>query len=389
MQAEQKPTVWLFIDIAPGFGGHEVMLLRWIEELQLASAQKPILVCCSDSRLAATARDICQVETVVPVARAGSKVSILSSILRLLRLVHRLKRKYSPELVVVAEGGLLAQRHGLFVARLLRLCTVLYVPLVASFSAMQIEGAADLERRVRSFYGRLPDAWLTITQDQAAEFRNWAGVRQPIFLLPNTVNRQVETAAGTLLPRASDPAKKLRVLVLGRLDRHQKGLDLLLRYLQDSPHLAEYLVVSLVGEGSYREAIDAALLADEALRQLLIVQSWEDPLKAMSEHDVLLITSRFEGVPLVMLEAMCVGIPVIATDLSGTREYLDEFCRYPPGQMNVAFDRLLQLRQAESLRREIAERNLETFRARASGEAFKGAVRDLTGQLHSLVQNRV
>jgi glycosyltransferase involved in cell wall biosynthesis len=387
MQPERK-HVWLFIDIATSFGGHEVMLLRWIEELRLASARKPILVCCSDSRLAAMARDICEVETVMPVGSGGSKLSTASFIFRLLRVVYRLKRKHSPELVVVAEGGLLAQRHGLFVARLLRLCTVLYVPLVASFSAMQIENAADLERRVRSFYGKLPHAWLTITHEQSVEFRSWAGVRQPIFLLPNTVSRQVETAAGTLLPRASVAAKKLRVLVLGRMDRHQKGLDLLLQFLQASPHLAEYLVVSLIGEGPYRGTIDAALKADEGLRQVLVVQSWEDPLKAMSEHDVLLMTSRFEGVPLVMLEAMCVGIPVIATDLSGTREYLDEFCRYPVGDIHIAFDRLLQLRQIESLRHEIAARNLETFKARASGEAFKGAVRELTEQLHSLVQHR-
>jgi glycosyltransferase involved in cell wall biosynthesis len=253
---------------------------------------------------------------------------------------------------------------------------------------MEIEGAADLEHRVRSFYGKLPNAWLTITQDQTVEFRSWAGVRQPIFLLPNTVNRQVEKAAGTLLPRASDPGQKLRILVLGRMDRHQKGLDLLLKYLQASPHLAEHVIVSLVGEGPYREVIDAALSADVALRKLLVVQSWEDPLKTMAEHDVLLITSRFEGVPLVMLEAMCVGIPVIATDLSGTSEYLDDFSRYPVGQMDVAFDRLLRLRQVDELRHDVAVKNLETFRARASGEAFKEAVKGLTEQLQALAQNR-
>jgi glycosyltransferase involved in cell wall biosynthesis len=373
------PAVWLFVNLAASFGGHEVMMLRWIEELP-ARDVRPILICRHNSRLAESARPYCQIEEVAPPKAGAPKWTVLLFICRLLQKMLLLKLRHSPEMAVVAEGGIMAQRHGLFVARLLRLYTVLYVPLVASFSSMQVTGADTLERRTRAFYGKLPSAWLTITAEQADELRRWSGVRQPIFQLPNTVGRHMEKHAGTLLPRTSFDTR-LRVLVLGRLDCHQKGLDLLMEYLRRSPHLAEHMTVRLVGEGPYWQSISAALDADPALRSFVSLEPWDEPSQVLAKHDVLLITSRYEGVPLVMLEAMCAGVPVVASDLSGTRSYLDDACLYPVGQMNLAFERLRTLHQSQSLRTQIAAANFDRFKRRASGAVFTEAVSRLVSQL--------
>lgn len=386
--ATHSAACWLFVDLAEDFGGHEVMLLRWMEALRAATSVRPVLLCAAGSRLAATARANCDVECVAPTKPGASKFAMLSALWRVLSCMRRLKHKLAPELVIVAEGGLMAQRHGLYVARLLRLRTVLYVPIVDSFSAMQVRDAARLDDRVRSFYAKLPNAWLTITAEQAAGFRQWSGARQPVFELPNTVARSIEDAAGRFLPQsARDADKRLRVLVLGRLDRYQKGLDLLLDHLRQSPSLASEMAITLCGEGPYRVEIEAALAANVNLRELLCLRPWSDPLQAFAGHDVLLITSRFEGVPLVMLEAMCAGLPVVASDLPGIRPYIDAACRYPVGQLDSAFACLSQLHRSETLRREIALRNLDRFKSLASGAAFAAAVGALAPRLRQLAHS--
>ena len=378
--ANGAQSFWLFIDLASTFGGHEVMLLRWIEELP-HSGVRPVLICGRNSRLARTAPTYCQIEEIALLEEGAGKLAVFCFICRLWLKMLQLKLRHAPEIAVVAEGAIMAQRHGLYVARLLRLYTVLYVPLVSSFSAMQVAGAAALERRTRNFYGKLPGAWLTITSEQADELRRWSGVCQPIFLLPNAVGRDIETIAGTLLRETPSSTARLRVLVLGRMDRHQKGLDFLMEYLRRSPHLAEQMVIRLVGEGPYWQTLSAELGNDTALQSFVSMHPWGAPSQVLAQHDVLLITSRFEGVPLVMLEAMCVGIPVIAADLAGTRSYLDTDCLYPVGRMDLAFERLSMLHRSQSLRMQIAAANLNRFKNGASGAVFAQAVSRLVLQL--------
>jgi glycosyltransferase involved in cell wall biosynthesis len=135
-----------------------------------------------------------------------------------------------------------------------------------------------------------------------------------------------------------------------------------------------------VGDGSYRTTIETWLQSNETLRALIELQPWSDTIEALQASDVVLIPSRFEGVPLVMLEAMAVGVPVIASDLPGTQPYLGDDSRFPVGDLARAFDLVLALRD-ETHRRDVIARNRAAFNARASGEVFANSVRRLTQEL--------
>ncbi len=380
-----RPTTWLFIDLAEDFGGHEVMLLRWIDEVQRQSNIQALLVCRHGSRLASVAAAHCQT-----IGISGPKAGLLGKLgfmMRLTRWLWRYQRIHRPELAVIAEGCLLAQRHGLYAARLVGLHTLLYVPLVSSFTSMNLPDAARLEQRVRRFYGKLPHAWLTITQPQAEEFRAWSGVGQPIFTLPNTVLPSLESG---LLQRPNFATRSgpMRILVLGRLDAHQKGLDLLLDHLKRNPqHMGDFKV-HFVGEGAYGEVLRRECEQHPALDELIELEAWASPLDVFHRFDALLMPSRFEGVPLVMLEAMACGLPVFASDLAGTRAYLPQSCLFAVGCLDQAFASLTRLRQSPTRAQRLSKRNLAVFRKLASGSAFLAAVEALTAQLQLAAQRR-
>jgi len=379
MSATGDRPVWIFIDLAPEFGGHEVMLLRWIESLQRQGSIEPLLVCAAGSRLATLGA--AQVHTVEVELAQGGRVDRLVKFARFLRQLHALKRAHRPARAVVAEGCLMAQRHGLFAARALGLRPVLYVPLVSSFEAMGVPDGARLDRKVRGFYRKLPEAWLTITSQQADELRSWSGIQQPVFCLPNTVSGEFDTTAEAPAPDRTGPVK---VLVLGRLEPFQKGLDRLLEHLKARPGLASHVHVSFVGEGPYLPTLEAALRDNPALAGLVTLEGWQDAATALANHDVLLMASRFEGVPLVMLEAMASGVPVVTTDMPGTRPYLPASCLFQFGDFDRAFEAVRALRDQPGLRESVVQHNRDAFARLASPAAFEDGVNRLTADLNAL-----
>jgi glycosyltransferase involved in cell wall biosynthesis len=56
---------------------------------------------------------------------------------------------------------------------------------------------------------------------------------------------------------------------------------------------------------------------------------WTDePARVLAAADALILPSRYEGVPLVMLEALACGRPVCATDRDGMRDWLPAEWRF-------------------------------------------------------------
>jgi|tagenome__1003787_1003787.scaffolds.fasta_scaffold20900679_2 glycosyltransferase involved in cell wall biosynthesis len=104
---------------------------------------------------------------------------------------------------------------------------------------------------------------------------------------------------------------------IGRLHR-QKGFDLLVRAMVRLPgaHLL------LVGDGPEREPLQA--LADElGVAERMTITGWSDrSTDWLSAMDAVALPSRFEGLPLVLLEAMACGRAVVGTNVGSIGDAL-------------------------------------------------------------------
>jgi glycosyltransferase involved in cell wall biosynthesis len=381
MTATTPRRTWLFVDAIPHFGGHEVMLLRWLEELLNEGSVSPRLLAREGGRLTELAHASTRVVPFPPERTRGPWRRLRNSWAEAIALRRALKQE-RPEWVVFASGALGYQMLLVVLARLWGARVLVYVPLLDTFEAMGYRAGRVKDRFVRWIYSRVPQGWVAITAEQAAHFRAWARPSGRVFVLPNTVARAVE-AAPRLAPAEVPPEGRLRVLVLGRLDAAQKGLDLLLAHLEAAPPaVQDGLHVCLTGEGPFRDVLEARLRANPSLARCLELGDWVPGPQAMADNDVLLLTSRFEGVPLVMLEAMALGLPVVASDLPGIRAHVATECLFAVGELAQAMNILQRLRD-RCVRERLAAEGRARYEAGASSNAFARAVANLVQQVRA------
>ena len=106
--------------------------------------------------------------------------------------------------------------------------------------------------------------------------------------------------------------QRKKIISIGRLE-HQKGYDVLVRafhlFLQHHPNWH----LEILGEGREREALEKLCKERGIADRVLLPGNVKQPYNRLIESSMFVLSSRFEGLPNVLLEAMSVGMPVIAT----------------------------------------------------------------------------
>jgi len=112
------------------------------------------------------------------------------------------------------------------------------------------------------------------------------------------------------------------ILGVGRLTK-QKNFDLLIRAFAKVSEAVNYKLV-ILGDGEEREQLERLILELNLNDKVLLPGFVENPFSYMKQATVFVLSSRFEGLPNALLQAVAVGVPVVATDCpSGPKEILD------------------------------------------------------------------
>lgn len=181
-----------------------------------------------------------------------------------------------------------------------------------------------------------------------------------IFILPNAID--------TLPFQSPEPGRRSGAsangsrrigLFLGGL-RAEKGLDILLEALARSHRALECFEVWVVGgvrDAHYAEACRTRAGSSDLQGRVRFLGESSDPRQLMAQADFGIVPSRSESGPLVLLEFMAAGLPVITTRVGGVVEALDSpaFSDFlvPPGKIDAmadALDRMADL-NSPSLKR--------------------------------------
>jgi glycosyltransferase involved in cell wall biosynthesis len=234
--------------------------------------------------------------------------------------VRRLAKQIAelrPDAVVVAQGNIEIGLKGIFAARTARVRTISYIPFGFRMSEMgaRLGGLRDVFSRI---WFRLPDAYISVAEYHECLLRRVTS--RPIHLIHYPVTPRVGATPASIRP----PKGRLRIAVVGRIYLIHKNQNALIPVsealvAQGLDH--EFLIV---GDGPDREALQS-LVARSSVADRFRFCGWikqEDlPEFFAREADLWLIPSKFEGIPLVLLEAASSNIPFMISRLGFVEEY--------------------------------------------------------------------
>jgi glycosyltransferase involved in cell wall biosynthesis len=109
--------------------------------------------------------------------------------------------------------------------------------------------------------------------------------------------------------------------IVGRLDP-VKRVDLFLEVARCLSHQLPSACFVIAGAGREEAALRDSLRGSELERQVYFLGERGDICDVLRAMDLLLITSDHEGLPTVLLEAMALGIPVVARNVGGISEVI-------------------------------------------------------------------
>ncbi|PHQ16535.1 glycosyl transferase [Marinobacter profundi] len=190
---------------------------------------------------------------------------------------------------------------------------------------------------------RFTKAWLYELVDRLV-----LGQMRKVVMVSGAMKTQVPTAIANssrtcVIPNGLDPASIRRrsseplretltsfferhkpvILGVGRLSR-EKGFDRLVDAFAEIREVFPGSGLLIVGEGQQREALENRI-ADLDLREAVLMPGYLENVPAIMQRcDVLCIPSFTEGLPITLLEAMTVGLPIVASDVGEIRAVLGD-----------------------------------------------------------------
>jgi glycosyltransferase involved in cell wall biosynthesis len=193
-------------------------------------------------------------------------------------------------------------------------------------------GWTDENRRIR-LYNRLdfrllryPDRVVAVSDSVRCRLEATGVPSSRITVIPNAV----EIGTGEWPVDDTDwrgslgiPAGASVLSVIGRLSP-EKGQDVFLEACRLAADKDCKFVGVLVGEGPWENELRARVKALGLESRVRFVGHCQDVAPVYAASDVIVIPSRSEGLPNVLLEAMASGKPVVATRVGGIPEVLSD-----------------------------------------------------------------
>lgn len=243
-------------------------------------------------------------------------------------------------------------------SRLLALLTGL--PCVHTFHGVHMDGYLPQKRIVYRLYERVMSLFthtgIAVSEGELNQIvERGLMPREKLRLIPN----------GVMIPDANSakggfvPSPPYTVVIFSRFDYQKNSPFLLdiLHVLKDLGRLADFRLTA-VGDGADRQAMLDATQGTALKDALCCPGASETPHSFFDGALCYLSTSRWEGMPLSLIEAMAHGLPVVASDVVGNSDVVrdgETGFLYPEGNASAAANFLCRLADEPNLRQTLGE----------------------------------
>jgi glycosyltransferase involved in cell wall biosynthesis len=198
--------------------------------------------------------------------------------------------------------------------------------------------------------------------------------RERIEIVPNAIapdwgSSTREARAALRAKMGIAPDRKV-ILMVARLSFEKDHLTLLEAINRLSPSLSPHLII--VGEGPERPSIEQRIRALHLSGAVTLTGQQDSAEPYYGIADVAVLSSRSEGSPNALLEAMAAGVPAVATRVGGIPEMVtdnDSALLVKPGAVSAMTDAIARLLEDSSLAARLTQRSRELIRERHAPDA--------------------
>jgi len=140
--------------------------------------------------------------------------------------------------------------------------------------------------------------------------------------------------------------------------RREKNQELLIRALALISRSSKSFKAVFIGDGPLRSQLESLAAALGVEDKVVFLGTRVDVPRFYGIFDIYCLTSRYEGLPLSLLEAMAAGVPIVATDVMGIREVIrnnENGLLLPDNDAEELAKRILLLAENADLRNALSE----------------------------------
>jgi len=211
------------------------------------------------------------------------------------------------------------------------------LPLIYGAPAARLAGAVAIhtkhgknpgspgQRVLRRVAARLTSAFVAVSETTGAQAREQRDAPvDKLHTIPNGIrlDRYAPDLEARVAARVELGLGDAWVIgTVGRLDQF-KNQAMLVRAA--APLLSSNVRLVIIGEGDARPEVEAAIAALPEPRWVVMTGRRMDVPRLVHAFDVFALSSKSEGLPLVVPEAMAAGLPIVATSVGGLPSVIDE-----------------------------------------------------------------
>ena len=177
-----------------------------------------------------------------------------------------------------------------------------------------------LKNYIYSYFIKKSDEVIVNSKDFKGQMKKKFNINPKLIFNPLNI-AEIQNKAKKKINKKFYKKKFLNIINVGRLT-DQKNQITLLKAIKEIPNSIK-LNLLIIGYGKCKKYLNDFIIKNKLENRANIIEELENPFKFISKFNLFVLTSKYEGLPNVLLESLALKTPVISTDCpTGPREIL-------------------------------------------------------------------
>lgn len=185
--------------------------------------------------------------------------------------------------------------------------------IVADRNDPRLVPSNKIIRKLRDVLYQKADAVVLQTNDNKNYFNK--KVKSISYVIPNPISMD------DYVGKALNTKKEKVIVSVGRLEKQKNQLLLINAFAKVYEKHNDYKLI-IYGEGNYRKELEDRIKELKLEETIKLPGSTNKVFDDISSAEAFVLSSNYEGMPNALMEAMCLGLPVISTKVSGSTDLI-------------------------------------------------------------------